>query len=266
MNLSKIRSLHVIIIGAVVCVIVGVGLFFVLIKPMKARISEIQSQYNASKQVADQEFSARNARDKAVEGSKKAQEDYAYFQRTKMPDVDFSSRGEGMLELWREQSIVLGPLIQKWPKRTGVRLLSALAVPAPPVNPNILQTELIEIPIGAVQVQGPFNKILEHLQSWNYFNRLVKIDLPNLVGPSPSMTSQYNLTVYIFPKGKPGPQIPLAGQAVAGAMPGMAGYPQAGMPSPMAAAPPAGYPPAAGGYTGGPQGVGGGMPASGKRE
>ena len=212
MNLSKIRSLHIIIIGAVVCVIVGVGLFFVLIKPMKATIAQTQAQYDASKQVADQEFSARNERDKAIEEAKKTREDYTYFQRTKMPDIDMTDRGQAMLALWREQSIALGPLLQKWPKRTGVRLRTAISVPSPPVNPNGLPAEIIEIPIGNLEVQGDFSKILSHLKSWNYFNRLVKIDLPNLTGPSPFMVSQYSLTVYIFPKGKPGPQIPLAGQ------------------------------------------------------
>ena len=229
MNLSKIRSLHVIIIGSVVCVIVGVGLFFVLIKPTKAKIAQTQSQYNASKQVADQEFSARNDRDKALEEASKAQDDYNYFQRTKMPSIDFSDRGQGMVELWREQSIILGPLIQKWPSRTGVRLISAVSVPPPPVNPNALQTELIQIDIGDVQVQGSFKKILDHLQSWNYFNRLVKIDLPNLSGPSPTMTGQYKLTIYIFPKGKVGPPIALAGQTGAEGAMGMPGMPTPGM-------------------------------------
>ena len=218
MNLSKIRSLHIVIIGTVVSVIVGVGLFFVLIKPMRAKIAQTQSQYDASKQVADKEFSARNERDKAVEEATKTREDYAYFQRTKMPDIDLADRGQAMLALWREQSIVLGPLLQKWPKRTGVQIRTAITVPPPPVDPNGLPAEIIEIPIGSLEVQGSFPKILSHLKSWNYFNRLVKIDLPNLTGPSPTMVSQYNLTVYIFPKGKAGPRIPLAGQGQAGGM------------------------------------------------
>jgi len=245
MNLSKIRSLHVMIIGAVVCAIVGVGLFFVLIKPMKAKMADTQAKYDASNQVAMQEPSARMSCEKAIEEAKKAREEYDYFQRTKMPSIDFTDRGQGMLALWREQSIVLGSLLQKWPKRTGVTLLTPIQVPPPPVNPNVLQTEIIEIPIGQIQVRGSFKSILNHLAGWNYFNRLVKIDMPTLSGPSPIMTSQYTLTVYVFPRGKSGAAIPLAG--VAGAEQA-AGAPGAAMPmgTPMPTTPATPMPPGAG--------------------
>ncbi len=244
MNLSKLRSIHVIIIGAVVCVIVGVGLFYLLIKPTLAEIAQTKQQYDASKQIADQEPQALRERDKAIEESQKAQQEYAKYQKTKMPNIDFTDRGKGMLALWKEQSVILGPLIQKWPAQSGVRLVSAIQVPAPPVNPNMIQTEIIEIPLGAVQVTGSFDKILKSIEAWNNFNRLVRVDFPNLAGSSPNLVSQFNLTVYIFPRGKAGPQIPIAGQGTpAGGVPGMPGaMPMGGMP-PMGAPPGPGAPP-----------------------
>ena len=240
MNMSKLRSLHVIIIGAVVCVIVGVGLFFVLIKPTRVKIAETQQQYDASKQIADQEPQALRERDKAIEESQKAQLEYAKYQKSKMPNIDFTDRGQGMLDLWKEQAIILGPLVQKWPSKNNVRLISAIQVPAPPVNPNMVQTEIIEIPLGPVQIMGSFDKILKSIEAWNNFNRLVRIDYPSLQGSSPNLVSQFNITVYIFPRGKPGPQIQIAGQGGTTGVPGMPG----GMP--MGGTPPGPMPPGVG--------------------
>lgn len=245
MNLSKIKSLHVIIIGAVVAVIVGVGLFFVLIKPLKAKIKETEAKWKASAEIAAQEPAARRELDQALKEKAETEVKYSRYQASKMPDIDLSNRENALLQLWKEQCLVLGPLIEKWPRRTGVQLLTGVSVPAPPVNPNVLQTEPpTELQIGTLQVRGPFRKILDHLRSWNRFNRLVRIDMPTLVGPGPGMTSQYALTVIIFPRGVAGQQIALAG-AAAGGVAGAPAVAPGGAPAmPM---PPTPMPPPGGG-------------------
>jgi len=116
-----------------------------------------------------------------------------------------------MIALWKEQAEILGPMIESWPRKTKVRLLSGVQVPAAPVDPNAINTTLIRIPIGTLQVRGDFKTLMNHIRSWKNFGRLVQVDPASLTGPSPNMTAQYGLTVYIFPYGEPGPPVQMAG-------------------------------------------------------
>ncbi len=139
-----------------------------------------------------------------------------------MPTISFQDRAQGMIALWKEQAEVLGPMLQSWPGKTGVQLLSGVTVPAAGTDPNAIDTSLIQIPIGTFEVVGEFSSILEHIGSWNRFGRLVRVDPVSLTGPSPGMRGQYAVTVLIFPHGEAGPAVSMGGAKGEGSsMPGM---------------------------------------------
>ncbi len=139
-----------------------------------------------------------------------------------MPTISFQDRAQGMIALWKEQAEVLGPMLQSWPGKTGVQLLSGVTVPAAGTDPNAIDTSLIQIPIGTFEVVGDFSNILEHIGSWNRFGRLVRVDPVSLSGPSPGMRGQYAVTVLIFPHGEAGPAVSMGGAKGEGSsMPGM---------------------------------------------
>ncbi len=243
MSLSKLKTIHVVIIGCFACVMVGFGLGFLLIKKSYDRIGELNGKYQALEQEYQKKASVEARLEAASQKSRLLQVKYNKYLKEKMPPISFQDRAQGMIALWKEQSEVLGPLLRSWPDRTGVTLNSGVKVPAAPVDPNSIDVSLITIPIGTFSVKGDFSTLLSHLRSWNKFNRLVKIDPGRLTGPSPTMTVDYTVTVYIFPRGEAGQTIAMAGAGEGG----QAGAPgRQPMPMPSPGAGPESYTPEAG--------------------
>jgi hypothetical protein len=251
--LDRLTRVQVIVIGVLVCLIVGAGMFFLLVRPKMQQYKEVSTKLEERKAVADQIDQARKDLEKARLENLQARLDYRRYEETKMPVISFNDRTAGMIALWRERAEVLGPLVEKWPRRFGVELRNDISIPAAPTNPNAMTADLLEIPLGQMTVTGSYRAILNHLKGWNKFNRLVRVDPPTLTGPSPTMTATYNLTVLIFPRGGLGPNVAIAGEAAA--QPGAGGGP--GM------VPPAGGPVMPPAMPGGPGGIEGPPPPAG---
>lgn len=208
---SKLKSLHVIIIGSVACALVIAGLYFFIIKKQYEQLGTLKGQYQTLSQEYAKLPSVKQRLETARQNNRIITAKYDKYLREKMPPIAFQDRAHGMVALWKEQSEVLGPLLQSWPNKTGVRLTSGVQVPAAPVNPNAIDPTLVTIPIGTFTVAGDFSSILSHLRSWNKFGRLVRVDLGRMSGPSPGMTAEYTVTVFIFPRGEAGQNIAMAG-------------------------------------------------------
>jgi hypothetical protein len=223
MSASKLRTVHVVIIGSFACLVIVVSLYFLVIKKSYARISGLEMQYQQAESVWVQMPTAEAELEAAVRENQSLSVRYLRYMKDKMPPISFEDRAQGMIALWKEQAEVLGPMLQSWPKKSGVRLASAIQVPAAPVDPNVINADYISIPIGNITVSGDFRSILQHIRSWNNFHRLVQVDPVSLTGPSPGMSAQYALTVHIFPYGQAGPNVGMAASgsatAVAGGMP-----------------------------------------------
>lgn len=218
---SKLKSLHVVIIGSFACALVIGGLYFLIIKKQYQQIGQLNSEYQTLSQDYARKAQAEARLETAKQQNRIVMAKYDKYLREKMPPITFQDRAQGMIALWKEQSEMLGPVLQSWPAKTGVTLTSAVQVPAAPANPNSIDPTLITIPIGTFSVRGDFTSIMSHLRSWNKLNRLVKIDVGRLVGPSPGMQADYTVTVFIFPRGEAGPNIAMAGGGTgAGGIPG----------------------------------------------
>lgn len=226
---SKLKSLHVVIIGVVACVLVVGGIYFFIIKKQNEQLTKLNNEYQTLSQEYAKLPSVKLRLETARQNNRIITVKYDKYLSEKMPPLSFQNRAQGMIALWKEQSEILGPLLQSWPAKTGVTLTSGVQVPAAPADPNAIDPTMITIPIGNFTVKGDFTHILSHLRSWNKMNRLVKIDVGKLTGPSPGMTVEYTVTVYIFPRGEAGQNIAMAGAGVAGA------GPMPGAPAPMAA-------------------------------
>ena len=210
MGASKLKTIHIVIIGCLASILVGVGTYFLVIKKMNESINAL----NGRLAIATAEFNQRPgilARLEAAKQLNRALEiKYAKYLKAKMPAISFQDRALGMIALWKEEVETLGPLIRKWPESTGVAMTNSVTIPSPPVDPNTINTALITIPVGSFTVVGDFTTLLSHIRSWNKFNRLVQVDVGSLTGPGPYMTLNYSVTVYIFPRGEAGQNIPMA--------------------------------------------------------
>lgn len=222
MSLSKLRKIHVIIIGSVLCVIAAVAIFFLQIKPTNQKIEEQKKRYETAfvkgnPQSRDQ---AIRERDDAAQKVVLAQMQLDTLLAKQMPVLNFTRRDIGMLALWKEQIKKLGPLLEKFAQDRNVTVLSAkFPIPAPPANPNdaTFDQEILTYSLGTVQIQGSFKSVMKNISRWNNCSRLVMVGPVTLSGISPELTASYPLTCYIFPTAKGGDKIQMAGTGSADA-------------------------------------------------
>ena len=223
MSLSKLKQIHVIIIGAFLCIAAMVGLFFLVIKPQNVKLAAATSRRDVAATVGNatseqQAIAEFNAAVLQVAQTKQKLDEYV---RSRMPDLSFARREYGMLELWKEYTKVLGPLLNSFARDKSVTIQSAIfQMPPLPTTPNdpVFDMDVIQIQLGAVQATGDFKSLMNNVSRWNKCRRLVMVGPPALTGSSPNNLSVvYPVTCYIFPVEKGGPMIQMAGGAGAGA-------------------------------------------------
>jgi hypothetical protein len=256
MNISKLRTFHVLIAGAVACVIVAVGVYFFVIQKTEAKIGPLNTRMTTAQQTIDQKNSFIKAKEQAQADLDLAMVKYNHYLTAKMPPISFEDRSFGMIALWKEQAEVLGPMLKKWSKKSSdyhLKFTGDFVIPPAPANPNAIDGKMIVLKVGSFSVTGSFNNILNYIQSWNKFNRLVQVDGLSLKGTSPNLTGSFALTVYIMPRDGLGDPIPMAGSGSSsgGGMGGMMGGGMMGGAMPM---PPMGAGMAGAGGAGGAKG------------
>jgi hypothetical protein len=225
MSLSKLKKLHVIIIGSVLCVLAGVALFFFLIKPQQEAFKKADDRYKAAADKGNQMAldNAMLALNRAQAGADAARRMLDVEMRRRMPDLSFARRDTGMLSLWNEQIRTLGPMLESFARDKSVNIIQAtFSLPPPPVNPNdpIFDQDVLVFPLGQVQAVGNFKELMNNVRRWSNCNRLVMVGPPVLQGTSPRLVVAYTVTCYVFPVEKGGAKIPMAGMGLASGQPG----------------------------------------------
>jgi Tfp pilus assembly protein PilO len=216
MGASKLKVIHVIIIGAVLCIITFVAAYTVWIQREKVGLAAAQQKYKAAEAIYKQQDQAETDLAAAIKDYYKVMASYEKMMALKMPPISLQDRLGGWFEYLHELADVLGPKVEAWPKRTGVKLTNSISIPAGVADANQVPTDVIQVPLGTMTVTGSFSQIMAHIRSWNKFDRLVQVDPVSLSGNSPYMTGQYSLTVYIFPHvpaAGPGPLVGMNGGA-----------------------------------------------------
>lgn len=241
MKLNRLNPLVVAIIGVVLCAMSAAGIYFLCIQPANNQIAAANASISDSGDVSAQ---AKNTAEKSLASAKvqvaAIQLNWRKKQDTLMPPYDVSDRFRAWKQLSYELEAYLGPDIERWVPRTGVTLLSAVTIGAPPSSPNGITNAPLVIPIGGgtMSVGGSFRGILAHILRWNNFNRLVLINNLQMAGTSPYIEGTYSASVIIFPQNedKMGAAITSAGTGTATATFGGPGG--GGAPPQMMAAPP----------------------------
>ncbi|MCX6346040.1 MAG: hypothetical protein NT018_13370 [Armatimonadetes bacterium] len=249
MSLSKLKQIHVIIIGAFLCVAAAAALFFLLIKPQSEALAV---ETKRCEDAYMDPFAEKKAQEKLVEANLAvhlAQLNFNAEMKKRMPKLDFSDRGLGMTALWKEFGQTLGSVVSRFAYSDNQNIVfPILQSPLPPVNPNdpIFDQEVIELKLGVVVAQGKsFPRLMNNVARWNNCGRLIMVGPPALAGSSPRLLVGYSLTCYIFPTAKGGAKIPLAGTPGAAGAAGAAAtsVPPGGFArGPSSAMPPGGRP------------------------
>lgn len=243
MSLSKLKKIHVIIIGSVLCVIAGVAVFFLQIKPQRVAFAAAEARVTAASDKGNQgaKDAAIKKRSDAIMAFQVAQGQLDVQMKKRMPDLNFARRDIGMLALWKEQIKTLGPLLESFAHDKNVKVQqAAFQIQPPPADPNssVFDQDVLVFPLGNVTVTGDFKHLMDNIRRWNNCRRLVVVGAPTLQGISPALTESYSLTCYIFPVAKGGAKIQMAGtgDATAGGAPGAAPAPTPAPATPPAAA------------------------------
>lgn len=218
MSFSKLKRIHVVIIGSVLCVIAIVGQFFLLIKPKNEAYAAAQARLNAAVSgggTIEAQNAAIAARDAAIDEVRRVKADLQAQMERRMPDLSFARRDLGMLALWNENIRVLGPLLENYARDPNMINVNAqISIQPPPLDPNnaIFDSTTLVYPLGSVQVVGDSLKsVLNNIRRWNNCRRLVMVGPPVISGNSPQLSAAYSLTCYIFPQAVGGPPITMAG-------------------------------------------------------
>lgn len=237
MSLSKLKKIHVIIIGSVLCVIAGVAVFFLQIKPQKIAYTAAEGRYTAAVGKGNEQSkqAALKAKQSALDDLHITQAQMDMQMKRRMPNLNFSRRDIGMLALWKEQIKTLGPLLESFAHDKSVVVRGAnFQIQPPPANPNdaIFEQDVLVFPLGSVTVSGDFKHLMDNVRRWNNCQRLVMVGPSSLTGVSPELTETYSLTCYIFPavKADASSKIQMAGGGAASGAPGAPGAAPAPVP------------------------------------
>lgn len=205
MKQSKVRRIHVVIIGVVVALILGAGQYFALISPTMAQIKSLEDEKAGHEQARAELPKAQQELAKAKADALSAKLQLARYEDRYMrlgparELLSMADRTKAMVLLWKEQADTLAPLLERSVKKSGVRLLTPITVPAPPSDPNQIPKEQISIPLS-IQVSGSFPQIVKFLRSIPNFPRLIQITNVTLQGESPRMVAQVDFTVNYLPR------------------------------------------------------------------
>ena len=225
-------------VGTFLCILAGVLIFILVIKPSQDDLAAQQARYqkvSTFDQLAVDAAKKDKAKSQAELDASKNKWDY--IQTHYNPTIDLTDRFKAWQELVKELEYNLGPDIDNFmtKNKSGAIRLGTAHVMAPPSDPNDVKDAVIKIPItlepfpapssgnggggggggtsssgfsggssggggggGGVSVIGTFDQDLNQVESWKNFNRIVKVDGVSLTGYSPFIVASYNATIYEF--------------------------------------------------------------------
>jgi hypothetical protein len=268
--MSKLTQLHVYIIGAVLMLILGGGLFYTLIKPLDEEAVKVRGDITTTENSISETKSAQAAMKKAKQdlATNKAALRQLVGARV-LPASHEIDLGDGsqdtLLKKTLSRWMALPPYVlhtvekygDKIAKKHHVLVLAEFSAPTPSSDPNSIPRDIIAWPMGKMTITGKFNDVMAYIRDWNNSPILTSVDgvRCSLAGKGGRIVATGALNAYIFPSGQ-AVSNPAGGAATAtsGGMGG--GYPGA-----SGGGGGGGYPGASGGSSAGasyPGGSGGG--------
>jgi hypothetical protein len=249
MGSNRITQLHVYIIGVVLLLIVGGGLYFALLRPVytqlknkKADLSSLEASavsFDDGKNKTQITYTLETGpqsvkKAQAVVQQAKANSAYTLKQLAileagkQLPASKRIDLGDGTdpyllsrtLPNWLNLPRNVVPLMRDFAvqlgHKHGVTVLTDFAAPAPQPDPKAIPHDIIAWNLGKIQATGNFNSVMQWARDWTSAPLLTALDglQCSLAGPSGNVVADGTLTVYIFPTGKTGiVQIPASPSA-----------------------------------------------------
>jgi hypothetical protein len=255
MNANKITQVHVYLIGGVLMMLIAVGLWYLLLKPLNEENAilqqSIQGTETATVSVAGGSFTIDRIKEaeKQLEKAKvtrdsKERQLNGLLARKSLPRSEAIDLGKtaappevlvnGTMARWLNLPRVvvnkMESFAQQSARKHGVTIETNFQAPAPTTDPTSLPRRVFAWNLGTMSVTGEFNRVMKWAQEWNNAPLLSSVDGLKLAlaGPGGRVQATSALTVFIFPTGEATKSAAPAAPAATGGVPGMPGMP--GMP------------------------------------
>ncbi len=238
--MGRIPPIAIIIVGVLLIIGVSAGAFFVLIKPKRAELAELQAKLEEEQKVAAELDSAKDELLKMTKRWKKAQDDLEEARDTRSIPISFTQPITAMVSLWPEYRKTLPDKVTEFVESSGCTITSGASFPAPPsVPPPAPSSGFLQIPEGqdiTLAVEGSLTEVEKLYRSLRDFPRVTVVSSLSLTGVDDTISAQLPLTFYLLVEVPEG-----AAAAPMGFGPGGMGPP--GMGPPMPPGPPGMGPP-----------------------
>lgn len=260
MKSNKLTHVHVYLIGVVIMTIVGVGLYFMLLKPLNEEVVSLTGQVQA-KEAESVDVDGKKFVWNQLEGAQKALKEAQMRKAGKEARLASLERKKQLpssqaLRIGTSQTEILANTMPRWlmlpervvqtmenwskarAKRFGVDAVTTFAAKAPSTDPTKIPTDVVAWNLGTMTVTGKFDRVMAWAKDWNNAPLVAAVnDLKcSIADRGGKIKATASLNVYIFPTGPgAGKAVSVAGAGGPGGMPGgmpgggMSGYPGGGM-------------------------------------
>ncbi|MCC2668761.1 MAG: hypothetical protein K0Q72_1232 [Armatimonadetes bacterium] len=266
MGSNKLTHVHVYLIGAVVMVIVGVALFFLLLKPLNEQ-NTLLAQSIATTEGTSVDVDGKSYKYNQLDDAQKALAEAKARKAGKEAQLASLEKKKQLpsnqaLRIAATQPEILSDTMRRWlmlpervvntmenwaqtrAKRYGVTVETTFATKAPSTDPTQIPTQIVAWNLGTMTVTGTFPQVMAWAKDWNNAPLLVAVnDLKcSIADRGGKVKATSSLNVYLFPTGPgAGAAVAVAGPAGGGMAPGggMGNMPGGGMSNmPGSAGPP----------------------------
>jgi hypothetical protein len=261
--MSRLTILHIHIIGVVVALLVGAGLYFTIITKAMDQKKKAETDLAAVQARADKLPTATRALEQANRDKALAEAEWSIYEKQYMPVIGYAN---DTLTTWLR--VFLPNKGRSWPERFIRTVRShmererkvngiiwenpgTLVLPSYGPDPNTIDVGQQGEGFGPVlhysyqmAVRAPnLDKLMQHIKSWSALSQagVPVVEGLQISGNSPNLTATYNVTFTIIVRDKipaPVPRISGSGGGMGGGMmggrgPGMGGGFSAPMPGMM---------------------------------
>ena len=199
----RLNPLIISVIGAVLCIVVPGLIWYLLVQPVQRNIATEQAALDPVQKyvgvsqppdltAAQNSLKAAQIKATAIRGQ------WAAIQYSKNPLVQSADKWRAWYQWIGFLEFEFAPSINRFLHSSAAQPLTTVSAPTPPGSPNDVPQGIVAMPLGTISVFGSYNQILQQVESWNHFNRIVVVDGLSLQGYSPFMTGTYNATEYIY--------------------------------------------------------------------
>jgi len=215
---NKLTQVHIYIIGFVLMVIVGVGLFFTILKPLQVQKLELDGQIATTQNSITEVNNAQKTMEQAQAKLQTSKRQFATLTALKkLPpnrtiDLGETASQEELLSKTMDRWLTLPKFViqrlERFSRQAAakhkVTAVTNFAAPATPVDPNAIPRDIIAWPIGNLRVEGDFNNVMAWVKEWNRSADLVSIEglKCSIAGKDGRVVATAGMSVYIFPTGK----------------------------------------------------------------